>query len=119
MTRPVIALLTDFGTQDHYVGTMRGVALGICPEATLVDITHAIPPQDVLTGALEGMTREQAREALEARGHKVAASVSKKTDYVVAGVEAGAKLEQAKSLGVPVIDEAKLREILRSGDGQA
>src|SRR5881227_1371371 len=53
MTRPVIALLTDFGTQDHYVGTMRGVALGICPEATLVDITHDIPPQDVLTGALE------------------------------------------------------------------
>ena len=73
----------------------------------------------VLTGSLEGMTREEAREALEARGHKVAASVSKKTDYVVAGVEAGAKLEQAKSLGVPVIDEAKLREILRSGDAQA
>jgi DNA ligase (NAD+) len=73
----------------------------------------------VLTGSLVGMTREEAREALEARGHKVAASVSKKTDYVVAGVEAGAKLEQAKSLGVPVIDEAKLREILRSGDAQA
>ena len=53
MTRPVIALLTDFGTQDHYVGAMRGVALGICPDATLADITHEIPPQDVLTGALE------------------------------------------------------------------
>jgi S-adenosylmethionine hydrolase len=53
VTRPIIALLTDFGTQDHYVGAMRGVALGICPDATIVDITHEIPPQDVLTGTLE------------------------------------------------------------------
>jgi DNA ligase (NAD+) len=73
----------------------------------------------VLTGSLAGMTREEAREALEARGHKLAASVSKKTDYVVAGVEAGSKLDKARSLGVPVIDEAKLREILRSGDAEA
>ena len=51
--RPVIALLTDFGTRDHYVGAMRGVALGICPDATLVDITHEIAPQDILGGALE------------------------------------------------------------------
>ncbi len=53
MARPVIALLTDFGTRDHYAGAMRGVALGICPEATLVDITHDVAPQDVLGGALE------------------------------------------------------------------
>ncbi len=53
MSRPVIALLTDFGTRDHYAGTMKGVALGICPEATFVDITHDIPAQDVLSGALE------------------------------------------------------------------
>ena len=51
--RPVIALLTDFGTADHYAGTMKGVMLGICPEATLVDITHDIPPHDVMAGALE------------------------------------------------------------------
>jgi S-adenosyl-L-methionine hydrolase (adenosine-forming) len=50
---PVIALLTDFGTRDHYAGTMKGVALGICPDATLVDITHDVPPHDVLAGALE------------------------------------------------------------------
>jgi S-adenosylmethionine hydrolase len=46
-----MALLTDFGTADHYVGTMKGVALGICPELTLVDITHDIPAHDVRTGA--------------------------------------------------------------------
>jgi S-adenosyl-L-methionine hydrolase (adenosine-forming) len=53
MARPVIALLTDFGTRDHYAGTMKGVALGICPDATLVDITHEVPAHDVLDGALE------------------------------------------------------------------
>ena len=53
MSRPVIALLTDFGTRDHYAGTMKGVALGICPDATLVDISHEIPAHDVLAGALE------------------------------------------------------------------
>jgi S-adenosylmethionine hydrolase len=53
MARPIIALLTDFGTRDHYVGVMKGVALGVCPEAALVDITHDVPPQDVLAGALE------------------------------------------------------------------
>ena len=51
--KPVIALLSDFGTRDHYVGTMRGVILGICPDATLVDVTHEIAPHDVLEGALE------------------------------------------------------------------
>ena len=53
MAPPVIALLTDFGTRDHYVGTMKGVILGICPGATLVDVTHDIAPQDITTGALE------------------------------------------------------------------
>src|SRR6476619_4484157 len=53
MARPVIAFLTDFGTRDHYAGTMKAVALGICPDAALVDITHDIAPHDVLGGALE------------------------------------------------------------------
>jgi S-adenosylmethionine hydrolase len=51
--RPVVALLTDFGRRDHYAGTMKGVILGICPDAALVDLTHDIPPQDVLEGALQ------------------------------------------------------------------
>lgn len=52
MARPVITLTTDFGTQDTYVGTMKGVILGINPEATVVDLCHEIAPQDVLQGAL-------------------------------------------------------------------
>ena len=51
--RPIVALLTDFGTRDHYVGTMKGVVLGICPDAALVDLTHDIPPQDIRAAALE------------------------------------------------------------------
>jgi S-adenosylmethionine hydrolase len=53
VARPVIALLTDFGSSDHYAGAIKGVALSLCPDATLVDITHDIPPHDVLAGALE------------------------------------------------------------------
>src|ERR1700687_3201299 len=53
MSRPIIALLTDFGLRDHYAGTMKGVALGICPDATLVDISHDVPAHDVVAGALE------------------------------------------------------------------
>ena len=53
MARPVIALLTDFGTRDHYAGTMKGVALSICPDITFVDISHDVPPHDVVAGALE------------------------------------------------------------------
>lgn len=53
MARPVVALLTDFGTHDHYAGTMKGVVLGLCPEATLVDISHDVAPHDVLGASLE------------------------------------------------------------------
>jgi S-adenosylmethionine hydrolase len=53
MGRPVVALLTDFGTRDHYAGTMKGVVLGICPDVTLVDISHDIEVHDVMGAALE------------------------------------------------------------------
>ena len=53
MARPVVALLSDFGTRDHYAGTMKAVVLSVCPDATLIDIGHDIPPHDVLAGALE------------------------------------------------------------------
>jgi len=51
--RPVIALLSDFGARDHYAGTMKGVMLGICPDVTLVDITHDVTAHDILEGALQ------------------------------------------------------------------
>jgi S-adenosylmethionine hydrolase len=53
MARPVIALLTDFGTRDHYAGVIKGVILGICPDITLVDVSHDLPPHDVGFAALE------------------------------------------------------------------
>ena len=66
----------------------------------------------VLTGTLPGMTRDEAKSLIESQGHKVAGSVSKKTDYVVAGAEAGSKLERARELGVAILDEDGLRRRL-------
>lgn len=66
----------------------------------------------VLTGTLPHWSRDQARERIESAGGKVSGSVSKKTDYVVAGAEAGSKLDKALALGVPVIDEDGLKALL-------
>jgi DNA ligase (NAD+) len=68
--------------------------------------------QFVLTGTLESFSRDEARAAIEARGGRVTSSVSKKTDYVVAGSEAGSKLDKATSLGVTVVDEATFKSML-------
>lgn len=69
----------------------------------------------VLTGTLSGITREEAARRLEAAGAKVAGSVSRKTDYVLAGEAAGSKLEKAKSLGVPIVTWEEMLEILEGG----
>jgi DNA ligase (NAD+) len=69
--------------------------------------------QFVLTGTLSGFTRDEARALIEARGGRVNSSVSKKTDYVVAGEAAGSKLDKAQSLGVAVIDEDGFKEMLQ------
>jgi DNA ligase (NAD+) len=70
----------------------------------------------VLTGTLPKLTREEAKALIESRGGKVAGSVSSQTDYVVAGAEAGSKLEKARTLGIAVVDEEGLHRILRESD---
>jgi len=69
----------------------------------------------VLTGTLPSLGRDEAKNMIETAGGKVAGSVSKKTDFVVAGAEAGSKLDKARELGLAVIDETRLRELLDGG----
>lgn len=71
----------------------------------------------VVTGSLEGFTRDGAKEAIILRGGKAAGSVSKKTDYVVVGENAGSKEAKARELGLRILDEAGFDVLLESGPG--
>ena len=97
---------------ERLVDPRKGVRIR---EATRAAARHGPALTFVLTGTLQGMTRDEAKSLIESKGHKVAGSVSKSTDYVVAGAEAGSKLERAKELGVAVLDEGGLRRLLESG----
>ena len=66
----------------------------------------------VLTGTLPSLSREEATAMIEAAGGKTSSSVSKKTDFVLAGAEAGSKLTKAQELGVKILDEAEFRKML-------
>jgi DNA ligase (NAD+) len=101
--RDVIAALRAAGVHWPETAPQRSVA------GRLTGLTF------VLTGALPTLTRDDAKALIEAEGGKVAASVSKKTSYVVAGEDAGSKLDKALELSIPVLDEAGLRTIIASG----
>ncbi len=117
---PVVAaeVAAFFASKDHrnVIKVLRdkGVRWPDMPKAPGEAATGTLAGKTfVLTGTLATMTREEAAEALAARGAKVAGSVSKKTSYVVAGSEAGSKLARARELGVRVLDEDELRALLR------
>ena len=86
--------------------------LGIDPAGTVMEAGRFTGKTFVLTGTLPTMKREEAEQKILAAGGKVSGSVSKKTSYVLAGADAGSKLDKARDLGVPVIDEAELQRLL-------
>lgn len=86
--------------------------LGIDPQGTVVTAGVFTGKTFVLTGTLPALKREEAEQKILAAGGKVSGSVSKKTSYVLAGAEAGSKLDKAKELGVPVIEEAEFKKLL-------
>ncbi|MBP7453139.1 MAG: NAD-dependent DNA ligase LigA [Ottowia sp.] len=117
---PVVAeSIHTFFAQPHnreVVGQLRSVGV-TWPEAEPVQgATLPLTGKTfVLTGTLPTLSRDEAKDLLEAAGAKVSGSVSKKTSYVVAGEEAGSKLDKARELGVPVIDEAGMQALLGAG----
>jgi len=92
-----------------------GVRTEITRTKDVVADEHFAGKQFVLTGTLASFSRDEARAMIEARGGRVTSSVSKKTDYVIAGTEAGSKLDKANDLGVRVIDEVQLKQMLGGG----
>ena len=118
---PIVAQsILQFFAEPHnreVIATLRGAGVH-WPESTgLQQSTGILAGKTlVLTGTLPTLARDVAKDRIEAAGGKVAGSVSKKTDYVVAGAEAGSKLEKAHELGVAVLDEAGLLALLGSND---
>jgi len=91
---------------------MRAAGLNLVEAAAAGSVEGIAGKIFVLTGTLPTLGRDEARDLIEKAGGKVFSTVSKKTDYVVAGEEAGSKLTKAQELGVKIIDETMLRAIL-------
>ena len=106
------AIRTFFDDPSHLeeVSRLQSAGVAFVPlAATTVTVGKLGGLTFVLTGTLPNWSRDTAKTAIEAAGGKVAGSVSKKTNFVVAGEDAGSKIEKARELGIPVIDEAELR----------
>lgn len=106
-----------FFRQEHnreVIEALRKAGVRWAAEQPRARIAHTLAGKTfVLTGGLASMSRDEAKRALKARGAKVSESVSKKTNYVVAGEEPGGKLDKARELGVQVLDENGLRQLLK------
>ncbi len=109
------ASITDFMRQEQNRATIRRLlsdGVEIYREAPVNTESPLSGKTFVLTGTLDSMTRSEAKARIEAAGGKVAGSVSKKTDYVVAGESPGSKLDQAQELGITILDENQLNALL-------
>jgi len=108
------SILSFFSDPNHrdWVKAMRAAGLNLTEAAAAGSVEGVAGKTFVLTGTLPTLGRDEARDLIEKAGGKVSGSVSKKTDYVVAGEEAGSKLTKAQELGVAILDEAGLRALL-------
>jgi DNA ligase (NAD+) len=117
---PVVAQsVHDWFADEHN----RGLIAALTAAGVRMEETAAAPTSDalagksfVLTGGLDTVSRDQAKSAIEARGGRVATSVSKKTDFVVVGQDPGSKLDKAKELGLTCLDEVQFKELLGLSD---
>ena len=96
---------------QHQIERLREAGVSFASRETLAD-TRFAGMTFVLTGTLEGFTRDEASQIIERFGGKASGSVSKKTSYVLAGEAAGSKLTKAQSLGIPILTEAQFREMI-------
>lgn len=109
------SILSFFSDPNHrdWVKAMRAAGLNLVEAAAAGSVEGVAGKTFVLTGTLPTLGRDEARDIIEKAGGKVSGSVSKKTDYVVAGEEAGSKLTKAQELGVAILDEAALVNLLK------
>jgi DNA ligase (NAD+) len=115
----VAAWFADEGNQDLVRRLVEGGVNTKADGDTGVELPQTLAGKAVvLTGGLDGFTRDQATKAIEDRGGRVASSVSKKTAYVVVGSDPGSKAARAAELGVPTLDEAAFQELLDSEAGE-
>ena len=121
---PIVALsILGFFAEPHNVAVVRALRdAGVNwaeHEGRKIEVLPQTGRTFVLTGTLPTLTRDQARAHIEALGGKVAGSVSSKTDYVVAGADAGSKLEKAAKLGIAILDESGLLDLLQGNSETA